>query len=248
MAPAREAILAGWAAATLAFSALSIALILTGRRCARLFRVIPGSRSERPSPAATARTLLDRVAGHRRTHRRRKGLDAGCEEVIVEIAEALRAGESLLQAIIRARGGAPAPWADLLGDVLARYERGVPLVEALGLLARTGSRPALLLARATEISLRAGGNLPEALLKLAQGVREEQLLHREMRAKTAEARWTAYCVAATPGLLAAYFLAGAPDLLAPLLTDPIGRVGLLYALISWLAGILILRRLTTFNH
>lgn len=247
MAPVWEATLAGSAVAALAFSALSLTLVLAGRRSRLLLQMVAGLRGSRPAPGDLALALVNRMAGRYRTNRRRKGLDAGSEDVIIEIAEALRAGESLLQALARARTSARGPWSDLLENVLARYERGTPLIEALDLLDRTGSRPARLLVRATEISLRAGGNLAESLLKLAQGVREEHLLHGELRAKTAEARWTAYCVAATPGLLAVYLLVGAPDLLSPLFTDPIGRLGLLYAAVSWLAGFLLLRRLTTFH-
>lgn len=246
-APFWEAALAGWAAAVLAFSTLSLTLAWVGRRSKRLSQMVAGLRPGQPAVSTVTRALLERLLGRYRAPRRRKSLDTGCEDVIVGIAEALRAGESLLQALVRTRGNAPGPWADLLDEVLARYERGTPLIEALSLLDQTGNRPAGLLVRATEISLRAGGNLAEALLKLAQGVREEQLLHGEMRAKTAEARLTAYCVSATPGLLAAYFLVAAPDMLSPLFTDPVGRLGLLYALISWLAGFLFLRRLTTFN-
>lgn len=245
--PAIEATLAGWAAAALAFAALSLALSWTGRRAMRLSQVVMGGHAARTTPLSIPRALLSRIEGRHRARLRLKNLDAACEDVIVEIAEGLRAGETLLQALTRAGGNAPAPWAGLLDEVLVRYERGTPLVQALDVLDRTGSRPARLLLRATEISLRAGGNLAEALLKLAQGVREDRLLKGEMRARTAEARATAYCVAATPGLLAAYFLIGAPDMFAPLITDPLGRLGLLYAIVSWLVGFLVLRRLTTFN-
>lgn len=246
-APVWEALLAGLATAAAVAGTLSLATARARERSRRLAAMVRGRLARRPAPPLLLRSLAERLASRRGWHRRRRELDSGCEDVMVEVAEALRAGESLVQALARAGASARGPWAGLIREVLARYERGAPLIEAMSLLDRTGSRPARLLLRATEISLRAGGNLAEALLKLAQGVREERLLHGEITARTAEARWTAYCVAATPGLLAAWFLASAPDLLAPLLTDPVGRLGLLYAVVSWLTGFHFLRRLTRFE-
>lgn len=245
--PVIEAAVAGWAVAALAFAALLPVQRWTRRRSGRLAQVVAGEQLSRPASSRGLRAYLHRLESRHTVLHRRKNLETGFEDVIVEIAEALRSGETLLQALTRAGRSAPRPWVGLIREVLARYERGIPLIQALGVLEPAGGRPARLLVRATDISLRAGGNLPEALFKLAQGVREERLLRSEITARTAEARWTAYCVAATPGLLVAYFLFGAPDMFAPLLTDPLGRLGLLYAIVSWLMGFLVLRHLAAFD-
>lgn len=216
---------------------------LHGRRRLRLLQesARAGGGGPRGGGAAPAARL---PAGPPRRARRASG--AECEDVLLHVAESLRAGESLPQALRRAQRETGGGWSALLAEALARYDGGAPLARALAPLEATGERAARLLVRAVEIHRRTGGNLAEALLKLAAGTREERLLQGEIAARTAEARWTAYCVAATPLLLLLYFLAGNPSLLAPLLTHPAGNAGLAYALVSWSAGFAVLRRLTRF--
>lgn len=227
---------------------------LAAHGCARV-RALPSRRRLRrlqesactgggvPRPAAASPAAAPRAGPPRRA---RRASGAECEDVLLHVAESLRAGESLPQALRRAQRETGGGWSALLAEALARYDGGAPLTRALAPLEATGERAARLLVRAVEIHRRTGGNLAEALLKLAAGMREERLLQGEIAARTAEARWTAYCVAATPVLLLLYFLAGNPSLLAPLLTHPAGNAGLAYALVSWSTGFAVLRRLTRF--
>lgn len=176
----------------------------------------------------------------------RRKFEEGVEDVLVDIAEGVRAGESLLQALKRVSAHASGPWRPLLRDVLARYDGGVSLSEALRVLAGAGGKGTELMVIALEIHQRVGGDLPSALLGLAQTVRDQRLLVGDMRARTSEARWTAYLLAALPVFLGVYMLWSAPGMMAPLIAGGVGKVALLYAGVSWLAGIATLRRLTRF--
>lgn len=176
----------------------------------------------------------------------RRRLEDGLDDVLFEIAEGVRAGEGLLQSLQRLAAHASGPWRPLLGEVLARYDRGMPLSEALRVLVRAGGKRIELMVIALEIHQRTGGDLPGALLRLAQTVREHRLLAGDTRARTSEARWTAYLLAVLPFFLVIFMLWRAPEMLAPLTGSGVGKVALVYAGMSWLAGIAVLRRLTRF--
>jgi len=235
--PAAVAALAALAAFLAALAAAPAAL----RRQERL-AALAGRAAARAGTRALER--LRRLSRRGEGRRLRLQLEATCEDVFVDLAEGLRAGESLLQALRRVQRQAPGPWRAVLAEVLSRYDGGVPLNQALAQLELHGGRPLRLFVRAVAIHARTGGNLSDVLFKLAASWREERLLEGQLQARTAEARWTAYCVAATPFLLMTYCLASAPELLRPLVAEPLGRLGLLYAACSWSLGVAVLRRLT----
>lgn len=244
--PVLTACAAGVAAA--AATALAAGL-LSRRRTLRRAARVAGAPGAGPAGRAAAFVdgLLRRHLSARGTARRRAQAERDLDDVLMEVAESLRAGESLVQALQRTASSARGIWKQLLSDVLDHYDQGLPLPDAVRALDGLGSRHITLFVRAIQIHQRTGGDLAEVLLRLAETVRDQRLFEGEIRARTAESRWTAYFVAATPFLLLAYFLAAAPAMLFPLLAHPAGRIGLAYALASWAAGLAVLRRLVRFT-
>lgn len=242
MTAAITGVLAALAAGTLSIAILyaSIPRLRPSRRLNQLNATVGG----RASRWAQAVSGVNTPWRKRKRAAVRRAVEAGCQEIIITWAEGLRAGESLFQAIQRSARSSNPPWSTLLGQALDRYLAGLSLPEALRPWEELESRPVRLVVRAVTIHQQAGGNLADALLRLAESLRQEDSLRRDMEARTAEARWTAYFVAATPFAMALYLLASAPDLLSPLLTHPAGRLALGYALFSWAAGLFSLRRLT----
>jgi len=170
----------------------------------------------------------------------------GVEEMdafLLEVASSLRSGQNLWQALMGARAGAHPRIRSLLDRVEEECRRGASLAQALEVLASSRHRAWRLFAHLCQVHLQGGGNLVPNLLSLASRVREEVRLEEEVRAKTAEARWSARVVMLTPLFLLGYLYQSTPHLLSYFFTSQEGRWALGYALASWGLGLFLLRRM-----
>lgn len=95
---------------------------------------------------------------------------------------------------------------------------------------------------ALQLARQSGGDAAPSLEALADLVRSNAMLRRELDEESAEARYSAVLVAALPPVIGAYTLAVHPEMLSPLLDAPAGRMAAAYAALSWVAGLLFLRR------
>lgn len=173
----------------------------------------------------------------RRAGRSGKGDAAGLELALLALASELEAGTDLLQALRRVLEHLPPSTAAGLRWSL---EHGAPRdgVEAVRRWAGLTGDPMLQdLASTLALHRGTGGPLGPMLRRLAGISRRRRLLAARLRARTAEARISAVILAAAPGGLAAFTAAWRPELLAPLWTDGTGRAALVYAVVSWAAGV-----------
>lgn len=116
-----------------------------------------------------------------------------------QLAAALAAGLSLRQALARAARDAPQPIAGELAGVVDELALGSRLDAALeGLSARVPARDLRVLVTAILVQRRTGGNLARALATMAERLDERARMARELRGATAQARMTAWLVAALP--------------------------------------------------
>lgn len=202
------------------------------------------------------RGRLARLAGHCASPgtafgwARRRGADRpqtedGLAEVMEALAASLEAGESLPQAVARAQGQAPGPWRPLLGSVLSRHALGMPLHAALDAVRPPNHRSFAVMARVLAIHGRVGGPLAVTLKGLADLMRTESAIRSEAMGRTAEARWTARLLVATPLFLLLYFYMVAPWLLRPLVSAQ-GLAALGYGVLSFGCGIWTARALIRF--
>ena len=174
---------------------------------------------------------------------RRRATERGFEVFLVGVAAAQKAGLSLVQSLQNARVEAGEPLDGELEQVLAEYEVGLPLMEALqGLQRRVPSEEVGFFLAALEVNQASGGRLTEVLSHLAETVRQRRLLRLELAARTAEVRYSALVIALVPLFLAAYLYHYEPQLFSPLLTDPMGRLASGLAALLWFAGVLVSRR------
>ncbi|EKP93801.1 type II secretion system F family protein [Thermaerobacter subterraneus] len=168
------------------------------------------------------------------------------EGLLVTVIAHLQAGRPLRQAWIEAAREVAAPVLEpAKGEFLAALGAGLPLEEALGLWhGQTGLRALRRCQAVASAHRRTGGDVTGPTLAVIQSLREQRLAWAEVAARTAEARLSARLLALLPVAVAAYALAMDPAFLGPLWEDPLGRGGLLYAVVSWLAGLYLLRRLS----
>ena len=204
----------------------------------------------RLGPGAAGRGIASRLAGwrdgwsarHRRARVRRMAADM--EEILPALRRRARAGKTPLDLVrLGAEEGRGSVLRAELQRVLGDYSVGVSLGSALeASYERTPDPTYGRFVAALELARETGGDLAHGLTALARVVREGRELRARVREETAEARYSAVIVAAIPLATAAYGLWGRSSVIQPLLTSPTGRLALLYAGVSWMLGVLAIRR------
>lgn len=140
-----------------------------------------------------------------------------------QIAAALAAGLSLRQALTRAARDAPEPARAEFVQAVAELELGTRLEAALeGLAERVPAHDLRIMVTAILVQRRTGGNLARALGALSDRLEERARLARELRGATAQARMTAWLVAALPLAGAVMTEIAAPGTLARTLGQGVG--------------------------
>ncbi len=153
------------------------------------------------------------------------------------IPEALAASATLVEPPIRQE----------LELTLREMRLGSSLSEALeAMAARLGSRTVTAAISTLLIGQRTGGDVPRILDESASTLREMARLEAVLRAKTAEGRAQIGLIAAMPFLVAGGLFALDPEWLAPLTTSFIGQVMLAIAVVSWIAALLLARKIMAF--
>ncbi len=164
--------------------------------------------------------------------------------VCQQLAAALQAGLSLRQALARAARDAPEPCREELARAVGELALGSRLESALeGLAARVPAHDLRIMVTAILVQRRTGGNLARALSGLAVRLEERGRLARELRGATAQARMTAWLVAALPLGAAVMTEMAAPGTLARVLGEGPGPPLLAVSAALYGAGVLWIRRI-----
>ncbi|HEX6651472.1 MAG TPA: type II secretion system F family protein [Thermoleophilaceae bacterium] len=155
--------------------------------------------------AAAGPPAVGRVLAARR-RRYRAAVDAGVPEMAVAIADALSGGCSLRSAVGEAAGGVGGAAGHELRRSAAELAAGAPTDDALEAMRRRARSPGMdTLVAACLLQRRAGGDLARLLRDSARALEDQARLEDEVRAATAQARFTALIVVLLPlggGLLA----------------------------------------------
>ncbi|MGE5559814.1 MAG: type II secretion system F family protein [Chloroflexota bacterium] len=185
-----------------------------------------------------------RVIDHSARLRRQRLFEEQFEQAAATMANSLRAGQSLVQAMTAAGREYGAPLGDELRRALQEYHAGVPLIEAIeGIQRRVPCPEAAFFTRALGLHGLTGGYIAGVLGNVSRIIRQRRLLRGEVAAKSGEARLTALVLATLPLLLTAYLYVADRAMLAPLVSTTLGRVGLGYAVVSWLTGVYVINRI-----
>ena len=138
------------------------------------------------------------LAGRRRRYR--AAVDAGVPEMAIAIADALSGGCSLRSAIEEAAGGGRASAAGHeLRRTAAELAAGARTDDALEAMRRRARSPGMdTLVAACLLQRRAGGDLARLLRDSARALEDQARLEGEVRAATAQARFTGLMVVLLP--------------------------------------------------
>jgi tight adherence protein B len=173
-------------------------LLVAGAACAFCagavtFGPLLGAALAAAGPSAVARLL----AARRRRYR--SAVDAGVAEIAVAIADAIGGGRSLRAAVGEAGAGVSGAAGHELGRTAAELAAGAPTDDALEAMRGRVRSPRMdTLVAACLLQRRAGGDLARLLREMARGMEDQARLEDEVRAATAQARFTALIVVLLP--------------------------------------------------
>ena len=182
-------------------------------------------------PAATRTAIADRE------RRRRADLAAAAPAVARVLADAIAAGHSIRGAIL----ASDAPELEAAARAL---ELGEPTTGVLEALRRRADDPGWdTLTAAILLQADAGGDLAGLLRGLAGRIEQQRRDAADARSATAQARFTAWLVAALPLGAAVMAELASPGFLAGLVAEPLTAALAALSLVLQLAAVLAIRRI-----
>jgi len=161
--------------------------------------------------------------------KRSQKFDEQLTEALNGLANSLKAGMSLPQAVEQVARNSPAPMAQEFATVMREYELGKPIEQAFeDLGGRVESRNFALAVAAFRVGKERGGNLSVVFEKIANSIREIYRIEEHVRTVTTQGRSSARFMTAMPAvfLVLLYFMDS--EGMTRLFTDSVG-VGILTA-------------------
>ena len=169
-------------------------------------------------------------------------------EALQQMANALRAGFTLQQAIDQVGRDAGAPLRQEFGLFVKELKVGVPLEAALAAMAgRVGSEDLDLLVTSTGIARQLGGNLAELFEGIAATIRERFRLEGRIAALTSQGKLQGVIVASLPLGVGVFLQAYRPDLVAPMFESAFGYCLVGAIVLLQATGFVLIRRLVAID-
>jgi tight adherence protein B len=189
--------------------------------------------------------ILPYLYVRRRLGHRLRAFDAGLPSAMELIANAMKAGQSVTQALSSVTDNARPPVSDEFSLARREMELGASIESALNnMVKRINSSDLRLMVMVITIQHSVGGDLPSVLITLADTMKQRAEMREEILAATAQSRATALIITLLPIAAAVllYFLV--PDYFRPMFFNPVGWVILGLAGFLLFIGNLLIRRLT----
>lgn len=179
-----------------------------------------------------------------RAARRRRKIIEQLPAFLESTIRVLAAGNTLDEALSSASREAPEPIKPLFVSVGRQVRLGAPLEAVLMQLGEIHQLQDLkVMALAASINRKFGGSLRNVLRSLIGGIRSRENAARELRALTAETRFSALVLAIIPILLMVYIVWQNPGYYTQMWTDHKGRILLCSALGLQVTGMLVIWRM-----
>jgi tight adherence protein B len=179
-------------------------------------------------------------------NRRREKFCNQLPDAIDLMVAVLRSGHSVAQAVKAIAQEVPAPTGPEFETVLHRMNLGQPLSEALSYSARRFRSYELdLMRKAVGIQAEVGGSLAELLDKTNVTLRDRLKLARQLKVITAQSRLSAKIVGLLPVVLVLFLNSLTPGYMQLLLSDEMGRMLFVIAIVLEVLGLYIMVRMST---
>lgn len=182
-------------------------------------------------------------------HRRRKAFSNQLVDGLVLMANGLRSGFVLPQAIQMLVEEMPAPISQEFRLVQEELRLGVDLDQALeNCVTRTQDQDLALVVTAIKITRQLGGNLPEVFDRIVAMVRDRKVIQGKAEALTAEGRLQALVVGLLPVVFAFLLIKLNPEMMELMWKTLPGFLALLLALVLDVVGYLWVRKLSQIKY
>lgn len=185
--------------------------------------------------------LLSRTAAARLT-RLTEQLPDGLEL----LARSLQAGHGVGESLRLVAEEMPEPLASEFGRVFEEQNLGRDTRECFQNLCRRNPQSFDLRIFVSSVLLQrdTGGNLVEILQGISNTIRQRFVFHGKVGALTSEARFTAYILGGLPFVIGSLIAVLSPSYIEPLFTDPLGKVMIVFGLIWFSTGVIIMREIS----
>lgn len=155
------------------------------------------------------------------------------------MANGLKSGLSIVQAIGMVRREMPNPFSQEMDYVLKQNQLGISVEESFQNLARRiGSEDVNMFVTAVVILKETGGNLAETFETIVAVIRERIKVEKKISAMMRQNLAQGAIVASMPFALMAMFYFSDEGFLMPMFTEPLGWVLLAAAFVFWVLGVI----------
>lgn len=184
-------------------------------------------------------------------YRQRKRLhefDRRLPDMLVLLANAMKAGQSLPQALDTVAHNTRAPISVELGRVVREANLGAAPEQALGnMVRRVGSQDLDLIVTAISVQAAVGGNLARLLDTISQTIRQRIQVKNQISALTAQARASGWIITFLPLVVGLFLYAVTPSYFRVMIEETTGRILLGLAVVAVLVGNYFIRRIVNFR-
>ncbi len=176
----------------------------------------------------------------RKTRFRRQLVDA-----LLILSSSLRAGLSLMQAFEQLESEMPPPASQEFGLMLKSQRFGRPFPDALKALNdRVPCEELELFTTAVLVARETGGDLTKVIGHLVTTIRERQKLQDKVKTLTLQGRLQAYVISGLPVMFAVFVRQFNPKFFDIFLTDRVGQILIVSAVLLWMLGMYLLFRMS----
>ncbi|HKJ72317.1 MAG TPA: type II secretion system F family protein [Gammaproteobacteria bacterium] len=184
----------------------------------------------------------------RQVHHRQAQFAEVLPDALDFLARSLRAGNPFSASLRSGGQELPEPVASEFRTTFEEINFGLDLESALhNLGTRVGSHEIRYFVTAVVLQRATGGNLADLLNRLSEIIRARRTTYRQVQINAAEMRLSARVLIALPFLVAGLISLVNPTYMAPLITEPLGRMLLAIQLLLIVIGYLIMRRMVNFH-
>jgi tight adherence protein B len=177
-------------------------------------------------------------------NRRMEKFEAQLPEAMELMARALKAGHAFSGALKMVVEEMDEPIAEEFNKTIGEINFGVDVPEALkNLSLRVDCQDLRFFVISVIIQRETGGNLAEILENIAHLIRERFKLHGRIRVLSAEGKFSAVVLIGLPFLVASIIAIINPEYIGTLLTDPIGNILVVVAVIMMFLGVAVMKRM-----
>lgn len=164
-------------------------------------------------------------------------------------ARSLRAGHPLHSAFGLVAKELPPPISDAFGEIWQQQALGISLEDAIRRVAsESRSQDLKLVATATVIQLRTGGNMAEMMDSMAEVIRDRARLHRRARVLVSQAQFSKRILLMVPIAILIMLQFLNPEYLSPLVTTNVGYGLLALSGFLLIAGTWIMNRIAILRY